>query len=246
MIIIPAIDLHQGRCVRLYQGKLKQKTEFSSDPLEVARKWEMCGAKLLHVVDLDGAFSGSSGNLELVFRLAEAVSIPVELGGGLRTEEQVVRALSGGIERAILGTVAVENPALVKRLCSRFPGQIILGIDAKDGVVVTRGWVEESSLLAAELARQYEGVGIGAIIFTDTGRDGTLCGPNIKSLRAMVQATSIPVIASGGVSSIDDIEAIAQETPQVQGVILGLSLYSGAIDLEEAIHRVAGMSCGER
>lgn len=237
MLIIPAIDLYNGECVRLYQGQENQRTVFSSQPLEVALKWQSAGAKLLHVVDLNGAFEGQSRNLELVIEMAGLLSIPVQLGGGIRTEAQVAQILKSGIGRVILGTIAVESPRLVKRICQRFPQQIVLGLDAKDGLVATRGWQESSLIPATKLAQEYEDSGIAAIIFTDISRDGTLEGPNIEGLRVMLQASKIPLIASGGVSGVEDIARLADEMPLLAGVITGMAIYTGAIDLPSAIER---------
>jgi phosphoribosylformimino-5-aminoimidazole carboxamide ribotide isomerase len=229
MLIIPAIDLYNGECVRLYQGEEEQRTVFSSDPLKVALRWQAAGAKLLHVVDLNGAFEGRSRNLKLIRKMADALSIPVQLGGGIRSEAQVAQVLSYGISRVVLGTIALESPGLVKRMCSAFPQRIAVGIDARDKMVVSRGWRESSSILATCLAK-------AAIIFTDTGRDGTLTGPNLESLQAMACATSIPLIASGGIASLEDIGSIVQRLPQIEGVITGMAIYTGRIDLSQAIH----------
>ncbi len=237
MLIIPAIDLYNGECVRLYQGKENQRTVFSSQPLEMAYRWQSAGAKLLHVVDLNGAFEGQSRNLELITEMAGRLLIPIQLGGGIRTELQAAQILKSGIKRVILGTIAVESPHLVKKICQKFPQQVVLGLDAKDGMVATRGWQETSLIPATQLAKEYEDSGIAAIIFTDISRDGTLEGPNIESLRLMSQATSIPLIASGGISGSEDIARLADEIPHLEGVITGMAIYTGAIDLPSAIER---------
>jgi phosphoribosylformimino-5-aminoimidazole carboxamide ribotide isomerase len=221
----------------LYQGKEEKRTVFSSNPLEVAQKWQAAGAKLLHVVDLNGAFEGRSRNLDLIAEIAGSLSIPIQLGGGIRSEAQVEHILSCGVHRVILGTIAVENPPLVKQMSRKFPQRIVLGIDARDGMVVTKGWQAVSSLPATQLVKKYEDSGVAAIIFTDTSRDGTLEGPNIESLSEISQATSIPVIASGGISSMGDFESIAKKLPQIEGVITGMAIYTGAIDLSQAISR---------
>jgi phosphoribosylformimino-5-aminoimidazole carboxamide ribotide isomerase len=237
MLIIPAIDLYNGECVRLYQGKEQQRTVFSSRPLEVARKWQAAGARLLHVVDLNGAFEGRSRNLELVREMAQTLSIPIQLGGGIRSEAQIAEILAGGIQRVVLGTIALESPALVKQICQRFPRRIVLGVDARNGRVVTRGWREASSIPATRLVKEYEDSNLAAIVFTDTSRDGTLKGPNIGSLVNMSRATSTPLIASGGISGMKDIAQLAKELPQLEGVIIGMALYTGAIDLAAVIDR---------
>ncbi len=240
MLIIPAIDLYDGACVRLYQGEERQRTVFSAEPLEVAYKWQAAGAKLLHVVDLNGAFEGQPKNLELIKELAAKLSLPIQLGGGMRSEEQVVQALSCGVQRVVLGTIALKNPELVEQMCCRFPNQIVVGIDARDGMVATKGWREASSIPATQLAREYEGSGVASIIFTDISRDGTLKGPNIKSLLEMSRAGGMPLIASGGISSLQDIEQLAESLPQLEGVITGMAIYTKAIDLAAAIDRYQG------
>ncbi len=234
MLIIPAIDLKDGRCVRLLQGRADAVTVFSDNPEEVARRWQEIGARLIHVVDLDGAFSGTQRNIEGIKRIRKAVSVDIELGGGIRDMERIERLLGLGINRVILGTVAIEKPELVKEACKRFPGRIIAGIDAKDGLVAVKGWVEVTSVRAKELALKMEDYGVWGIIYTDISRDGMLTGPNIEATRQMVESVKIPVIASGGVSSIDDIKRL-REIKGLWGVITGKALYTGAIDLKEAI-----------
>jgi phosphoribosylformimino-5-aminoimidazole carboxamide ribotide isomerase len=234
MLIIPAIDLKDGRCVRLLQGRADAVTVYSDRPEDVAKRWQELGAKMIHVVDLDGAFSGTQKNIEGIKNIRRAVSVDIEVGGGIRDMERIEMLLGLGINRVILGTVAIERPELVKEASRRFPGRIIVGIDAKDGLVAVKGWVEVTSVKAKELALKMEEYGAWGIIYTDISRDGMLTGPNIEAIREMVEAVNIPVIASGGVSSIDDIKRL-KEIKGLWGVITGKALYTGAIDLKEAI-----------
>lgn len=237
MLIIPAIDLKDGRCVRLLQGRADAVTVFSDNPEEVARRWQDMGAELIHVVDLDGAFSGTPKNIEGIKKIRKAVSVDIELGGGIRDMERIEMLLGLGITRVILGTVAIEKHELVKESCRRFPGKIIVGIDAKDGLVAVKGWVEVTNVKAKELALRMEDYGVWGIIYTDISRDGMLIGPNIEAISEMVEAVNIPVIASGGVSSIEDIKRL-KEIKGLWGVITGKALYTGAIDLKESIEIV--------
>jgi len=234
MIVIPAIDLKDGQCVRLLQGRKDAVTTYSDDPASTARKWEECGAKLLHVVDLDGAFTGSQKNFEAIKKIREAVSMNIEVGGGIRDIRKIDELTGTGINRIILGTAAIENPPLLLDACRKYPGRILVGIDAKGGKVAVKGWVEVTSVDSKELARDAEKIGAAGIIYTDISRDGMLIGPNINAMREMVEAVNIPVIASGGVSSIDDISAL-KEIKNLWGVITGKAIYSGAVDLREAI-----------
>ncbi len=234
MFIIPAIDLKDGKCVRLLQGRAEAVTVYSDRPDEVARRWQEMGAKVIHVVDLDGAFSGTQKNIESIKNIRRAVSVDIELGGGIRDIERIEMLLGLGINRVILGTVAIERPELVKDASKRFSGRIIVGIDAKDGLVAVKGWVEVTSVKAKELALKMEEYGVWGIIYTDISRDGMLSGPNIEAIREMVEAVNIPVIASGGVSSIDDIKRL-KEIKGLWGVIIGKALYTGAINLKEAM-----------
>ena len=239
MEVIPAIDLLDGKCVRLYQGDYQQSQVFSDNPLEVARQWVNQGATRLHIVDLDGAKQGKPTNLQAIAAIAQDVAIPVPVGGGLRNYENVKQILDLGVERVILGTVAVENPNLVAELTKAFPQSIVVGIDARDGKVATRGWLETSQVEAIDLAQRMANLGVAAIIYTDIHRDGTLTGPNLAALRQLAQAIAIPVIASGGVSSLTDVlSLLALEPSGVTGVIVGQALYTGALDLTEAIRAV--------
>jgi len=237
VIVIPAIDLKDGKCVRLLQGKKEHSTTYSDDPVSVARRWVSMGAKLIHIVDLDGAFTGNQKNRDTVKAIREAVDVDLELGGGIRDMDGVREWISLGINRVILGTVAAKHPEIVKEAARRYPGQILVGIDAKDGKVAIKGWEELTELDALEFARQMVSYGIAGIIYTDISRDGMLTGPNLEATKRMVEAVDIPVIASGGISSIDDIKRL-KEIPGLWGAITGKALYTGKIDLVEAI-RVA-------
>ncbi|BAY12365.1 1-(5-phosphoribosyl)-5-[(5-phosphoribosylamino)methylideneamino]imidazole-4-carboxamide isomerase [Calothrix sp. NIES-2098] len=239
MDVIPAIDLLEGRCVRLYQGDYDRSQVFSENPADVAKQWVEQGATRLHVVDLDGAKAGKVVNLRAIEAIAQAVSVPIQVGGGMRDRASVQQVLNIGIQRAILGTIAVEQPQLVQQLCQEFPGQIVIGIDARNGLVATRGWLETSEVLATQLAVQMQELGAAAIIYTDIHRDGTLSGPNLDALRELAATISIPVIASGGVSSVTDLLSLLALEPQgVTSVIVGRALYTGDIDLKEALRAI--------
>ncbi|APG27823.1 1-(5-phosphoribosyl)-5-[(5-phosphoribosylamino)methylideneamino]imidazole-4-carboxamide isomerase [Syntrophotalea acetylenivorans] len=236
MIVIPAIDLKEGRCVRLEQGLMDKDTVYSDDPAGQALSWQEQGGELLHIVDLDGAFAGVPRNREAIRAIVEAVSMPTELGGGIRDLATVEAYLELGVSRVILGTVAKENPALVAEACRLFPGRIVVGIDAKDGLVAVRGWADVTEKRASELAKEMEGYGVEAIIYTDIARDGMMQGPNIEATRQLAEAISVPVIASGGVSSLDDIARLMTvESAGVTGVITGKAIYTGSLDLREAV-----------
>jgi phosphoribosylformimino-5-aminoimidazole carboxamide ribotide isomerase len=234
MLVIPAIDLKDGKCVRLVQGKRDAVTTYSSDPVETARHWETCGAKLLHVVDLDGAFSGTLKNLDVILKIRKSVRIPLQVGGGIRKIGNMINLFSAGIDRIIIGTAAIEDPEFITDSCRKYPGRILAGIDAKEGMVAIRGWEEVTSLTAREMARRLELIGIAGIIYTDITRDGMLSGPNIEETKEMVESVRIPVIASGGVSCIDDIKNLLK-IKNLWGVITGKAIYSDALDLREAI-----------
>ncbi|MEY2979391.1 MAG: 1-(5-phosphoribosyl)-5-[(5-phosphoribosylamino)methylideneamino]imidazole-4-carboxamide isomerase [Prochlorotrichaceae cyanobacterium] len=239
MDVIPAIDLLEGRCVRLYQGDYAQAEVFSDNPLAMAKQWASQGADRLHVVDLDGAKSGSPTNHGVLQEICAALTIPVQVGGGIRNRQTVESLLGVGVSQVILGTAAVENPQLVAELCQAFPGQIVVGIDARNGQVATKGWLETTTVQAVTLAQRMADLGVAGIIYTDIDRDGTLQGPNINALRDLVSQVSIPVIASGGVSSITDLlRLLTLEAMGVTGAIVGKALYSGALSLEEALQSV--------
>ncbi len=236
MIVIPAIDLKEGRVVRLKQGLMDQETSYSDDPGAMASKWADMGAELIHVVDLDGAFAKKPMNEPAIKAIIAAIDIPIEVGGGIRDMQTISRYLEMGVQRVILGTVAHNNPALVEEACKEFPGRVVVGIDAKDGKVAVEGWAEVTEIDSSELVKKYEGMGARAIIFTDIARDGMLTGPAIESTRTLAEAVSIPIIASGGVATIDDIkELLPLEKSGIEGVITGRAIYQGTLDLREAI-----------
>lgn len=236
MIILPAIDLKNGQCVRLEQGLMEKDTVYSNDPAAMARHWQNEGGEFLHLVDLDGAFAGVPKNRAAIEAIVAAVDIPTELGGGIRDLATIEAYLKLGVDRVILGTVAKENPELVAEACRRFPGQIVVGIDAKNGLVAVRGWAEVTEKKAIDLALEMEGFGVSAIIYTDIARDGMMQGPNLEATAALAEAITIPVIASGGVSSLDDIRNLLKiESSGVEGVITGKAIYSGSLNLREAV-----------
>ncbi len=236
MQLIPAIDLRGGRCVRLVKGEREREIVYSENPVEVALQWQAGGASRLHMVDLDGAFEGKPVNHELIRDIARSVNIPVQLGGGLRDKVSVHNAFQAGVSRVILGTVAVEHPSLVEELVDLYEKRITVGIDARDGMVAVRGWVEGSALSAMNMALEMERRGVAEIIYTDISRDGTLEGPNTEAIKTMARSLEIPIIASGGVSSIKDLLALKElEKWGVSGVIVGQALYSGRFTLEEAL-----------
>jgi phosphoribosylformimino-5-aminoimidazole carboxamide ribotide isomerase len=239
MEVIPAIDLLNGQCVRLYQGDYARSEVFSPDPVAIAQQWEAQGATRLHLVDLDGAKVGHPVNLAAIAKITATLKIPVQVGGGLRDRQGVADLLASGVQRVILGTVAVEQPQLVADLCREFPGQIVVGIDARNGKVATKGWLETSAVIATELAQRMAQMGVAAIIYTDIHRDGTMQGPNLEALRELAAVVDIPVIASGGVSSITDLFSLLALEPQgVSGVIVGRAIYTGEVNLKEAVRAV--------
>ena len=242
MMVIPAVDLKDGKCVRLTQGRMDQETIFSQDPVQMAKHWESKGADRLHVVDLNGAVTGKPVHRSLIEDLVHSVSIPVEVGGGIRDLQTIEGYLAAGVRWAILGSVAFQNPRLIQEACLRFPDRIILAVDAKGGRVSIQGWKEVVPLSAQELIRQFEGVRLSAIIVTDIQKDGMGTGLNWEWTRALAQMTTIPVIASGGVSQLEDIRQLMQlELERVIGVIVGRALYTGWIDLGAAIRLGKGM-----
>lgn len=241
MLVIPAIDLSDGQCVRLQRGDMARKTVFSSDPVATALRWEEAGAEVLHMVDLDGAVSGESRNLAAVEKVVKRLKIPVELGGGLRTRDDVARVVDLGVHWAIMGTSALANRPELEACVAQFPGRIIVGIDARDGRVAVSGWTQTSKVSALELALQVQSLGVSRIIFTDIATDGMLQGPNVESVRDLATATDMEIIASGGVTTLDDVRRLRMLEPDgVVGCIVGRALYSGTLELREAIAAGAG------
>ena len=241
MILFPAIDLKDGQCVRLKLGDMQQATVFNDDPAAQAKSFEDQGFEYLHVVDLNGAFAGRSVNGDAVQAILDAVSFPVQLGGGIRSIAHIEEWLGRGLARVILGTVAVRDPALVREAARLFPGQVAVGIDARGGKVAVEGWAETSELTAIELGQRFEGAGVAAIIYTDIDRDGVLKGINWPSTLELAEAVSIPVIASGGLASMDDIRTMTEARYQIlEGAISGRALYDGRIDSREAIALLKG------
>lgn len=234
MLVIPAIDLKDGKCVRLLQGKKDTVTTYSNDPATTAKQWESYGAKLLHIVDLDGAFTGDLKNINAIIKIRKSVKITLQVGGGIRKIGNAINLFSAGIDRIIIGTAAIEDPEFLTDSCRKYPGRVLIGIDAKEGMVAIRGWEEVTPLTARELARRLEIVGAAGIIYTDIARDGMLSGPNIEAVREIVESVKVPVIASGGVSCINDIKNLIK-IKDLWGVIIGKAIYSGALDLKEAI-----------
>ncbi len=236
MLIIPAVDIKNGKCVRLYQGRMNTETVFSDDPSAMAQKWVDEGAEIVHVVDLDGAVEKSPRNLDSIKKIIRRINARVQVGGGIRNETTVRMFFELGVERVVVGTEAIRNPNFVKDACKAFPGRIVVGIDARDGMVAIEGWTKTTRIKALDLAKQFEDCGVAAINFTDIHRDGMKTGPNINETRRLAEAISIPVVASGGVSTIKDIQNLmALEAVGVVGIITGRALYSGSLNLKEAI-----------
>ena len=234
MILYPAIDLKDGKCVRLLRGEMSRATVFGDDPAAQALKFQDAGCDWLHLVDLNGAFAGQPVNAAAVEAVLKAVRVPAQLGGGIRDMATIELWLHKGLSRVILGTAAVENPALVREAASAFPGKVAVGIDARHGRVATKGWATETDVMATDLARRFQDAGVAAIIYTDIDRDGAMQGPNIETTEALARAVAIPVIASGGVSRMDDLVAL-RDTGVIAGAITGRALYDGAIDLARAL-----------
>jgi phosphoribosylformimino-5-aminoimidazole carboxamide ribotide isomerase len=239
--VYPAIDLRGGRCVRLVEGDFARETVYGDDPVAVARRWEAAGARWIHVVDLDGARAGAPAQLDLVAAICRAVTIPVQVGGGLRDAHAIQAVSDAGATRAIVGTVAVRDPDLCEALCRAFPGRVVVGIDARDGIARVSGWEEGSTSLATDLARTVAKGGAAAIVYTDIARDGTERGPNVEETAKVARAAQIPVIASGGVGSIAHIQAVAARAADgIEGVIVGKALYTGAVKLPDALREAGG------
>tara|TARA_R110001599_G_scaffold8651_23_gene42337 strand:+ start:23165 stop:23899 length:735 start_codon:yes stop_codon:yes gene_type:complete len=236
MLIIPAIDLKDGQCVRLRQGLMEDSTVFSDDPVAVARRWVDAGCRRLHLVDLNGAFAGEPVNGEVVTAIAAAYpGLPIQIGGGIRSLETIEHYVRAGVDYVIIGTKAVKEPAFVAEACRAFPGKVIVGLDAKEGLVATDGWAEVSTVLATDLARQFEADGVSAIVYTDIARDGMMQGVNVEATLGMARASSIPVIASGGITNMDDIRALRAVAHEgICGAITGRAIYEGTLDVAEA------------
>ncbi len=240
MIFFPAIDLKDGQCVRLYKGEMNRATVFSDNPAAQARTFQDAGAEWLHLVDLNGAFEGRSVNGEAVDAILDALDIPVELGGGVRDRETLEAWLEKGVRRVILGTAALRDPGLVVEACRAHPGRVAVGVDARDGKIAVEGWTETAGVTALELAGRFEDAGVGALIFTDISKDGAMEGPNVDATLELARSTSIPVIASGGVSSMDDLRGLkARGGGVLEGVISGRAVYDGTVDVAEAVRFLA-------
>lgn len=236
MEVIPAIDLRDGRCVRLVQGEKGTETIYSDEPVEMAVRWQQMGASRLHVVDLDGAFTGTPHNLDVIREMVLATTIPLQVGGGIRTVEMVKEMLDQGVDRVVLGTAAILSPEMVRQCCRAYGERIVVGIDGRDGLVAIEGWEATVEMTVEDLARKIAGMGIKRVIFTDTRRDGTLRGPNLEATRNIAVSSGLKVIASGGVSSIDDLRSVKTlQAFGVEGIIMGKALYSGAVSLPEAL-----------
>lgn len=241
MLIFPAIDIRNGKCVRLFKGDFAQETVFSDKPEQMAAKWEALGGEFLHLVDLDGAVAGKPMNLPVVKKIIDTVSIPVELGGGIRTMESIDEILALGVKRVILGSVAVKNPQLVQEACAKYGNRIVAGIDAKNGIVAVEGWGVSGNVKASVLAKKMAAVGVKTIIYTDIARDGTLSGVNVEETVALARESGVQVVASGGVKSLEDIKALLPYAKEgIEGVIAGKSIYTGSLDLRAAIALTKG------
>ena len=238
MIVIPAIDLKDGRCVRLCQGRMQEETVYAKDPADVARRWQDEGAQLLHVVDLDGAVEGSPRNRKAIEAILKAVSIPVQVGGGIRTMKTVSAYLSSGAERVVLGTAVVHDRAMLEKACGRFPGRVLVGVDVQGGKVAVKGWTEVADRDAADFVGCLAGLAVYAVIYTDIARDGMLEGPNLEGLRRMAATCPVPVIASGGITRTEDLRQLHVLGPKVIGAIVGKALYEGVLDLRSAMAAV--------
>jgi phosphoribosylformimino-5-aminoimidazole carboxamide ribotide isomerase len=242
MLIIPAIDLKDGRCVRLRQGDMEAQTVYSDDAAAVAARWRESGAELIHIVDLNGAVDGHPKNLIHIEKILAAVPAKIQVGGGIRMIDTIRRYVALGVYRVVLGTAAVQDRSLLDEACREFPGRIVLGLDAKNGKVAVRGWTSLSDTTAVELLRDLAGYPLAGVIYTDIARDGMLAGPNLAGLRDIAEHSTFPVIASGGISRMEDLHAIQQVGPRIQGAIIGKALYDGKVDLREAIRAVTGRS----
>jgi len=239
MLVIPAVDIRGGRCVRLVRGKPDAEKVFSNDPVEAAVRWEEEGARYLHIIDLDGAFEGAPINICVIKNIISSITIPAQVGGGVRSDETVEHLLELGVSRVILGTRALDSPDWVGELCEKFPGRIVASVDCIEGKVAVKGWTVVADILATDLIEHLSKVPLAAIIYTDTSRDGTLTGPHFEQIAAVARTTTIPVIAAGGVTTIEDVRGLAEM--DLEGVIIGRALYEGTISLKEANQVVAGI-----
>lgn len=238
MIVIPAVDIKEGKCVRLLQGDFEKVTVYSASPVEAALRWQEQGAERIHIVDLDGSRSGAPKNVQVIEAVARSVRVPIQIGGGIRDMKTVEAYLDMGVARVILGTAALRDRSFVEAACRRYPGRILLGLDARDGRAAVQGWTEATEASVVDIARSYEDIGADAIIYTDIRRDGTETGVNVEATAALARSVRIPVIASGGVAGIADIERLlAVEKEGIIGVIIGKALYTGAVSLEEALRK---------
>jgi phosphoribosylformimino-5-aminoimidazole carboxamide ribotide isomerase len=235
VLVIPAIDLKDGRCVRLRQGDMADETVYFDDVREVARRWQQQGAGLIHVVDLNGAVDGEPKNLPHIESVMNAVRVKVQVGGGIRTIDTVRRYLNAGVSRVVLGTAALTNRALLDLACQEFPQRIVLGLDARDGRIAVKGWTTVSDVKAIDLLKELSGCAIAAVVYTDIARDGMLNGPNIPALKEVVECSSFPVIASGGITRLEDLQAVRSLGPKIEGAIVGKALYDGKLDLKAAV-----------
>jgi phosphoribosylformimino-5-aminoimidazole carboxamide ribotide isomerase len=240
MIVIPAIDLKDGRCVRLRQGDMAAETVYSEDVPSVARKWQQAGASVIHVVDLNGAVDGEPRNLPQIEAIMKTVSVKVQVGGGIRNMDSVRRYLHAGVSRVVLGTAALTDRTFLEQACKEFPRRILLGLDARDGKVAVKGWTAVSETKAIDLLKELSGYEIGAVIYTDISRDGMLSGPNIPALKEVVAFSSFPVIASGGITRVEDLRAVQSIGPRIEGAIVGKALYDGKLDLAAAVRAMSG------
>ncbi len=245
MLLIPAIDLKDGKCVRLRQGRMDDDTVFSDNPVDMARRWVEAGGRRLHLVDLNGAFAGEPVNGTVIHAIAEAYpELPIQVGGGIRDEATIEAYLKAGVTYCIIGTQAVKEPEFVARACKAFPGHVIVGLDAKEGMVAINGWAEVTDQEVTKLARRFEDDGVSAIVYTDIGRDGMMTGPNIEATTALANAINIPVVASGGITNIGDIEALCRaETNNITAAITGRAIYEGTLDFAEG-QKLADEMCG--
>lgn len=239
MLVIPAIDLKDGRCVRLRQGDMAAETIYSDDVTEVARKWQQSGATLIHVVDLNGAVGGEPKNFPHIQSILKSVSASIQVGGGIRSLDTVRQYLNAGVSRVVLGTAALTNRTLLDEACREFPKRILLGLDARDGRVAVKGWTAVSEVNAIDLLKELAGCSIGAVIYTDIARDGMLNGPNLSALKEIVECSPFPVIASGGIASLEDLRAVRSLGPKIEGAIVGKALYDGKLDYQAAVEALS-------